>query len=198
MKPATVKPQWQVFIMDDCLGVQHLAGGTDIIHAGLLDVPFVQTGQTHGNTLPAEQHSTFNFNFSAHMEGPDLGEAGFESSDDGSLYAAANQNLRSGIFIPQLQQLSNGFHAKGAAAGGAAGQHRVDAQFLCSQISPEGIPGDIDWLIEASEKLTRVNSSQAASKKRCLFSSGRRRKVSEHKDVTPLENMTICHCDKLS
>ena len=37
-------------------------------------MPFVQTRQAHGDTLPAEAHTALDLNFSAHVEGPDTGE----------------------------------------------------------------------------------------------------------------------------
>ena len=50
------------------LQVQGFSGGTDSGFAGLLDVPFVKTGDTHGDTLPAEGHTAGDIGFSAHVE----------------------------------------------------------------------------------------------------------------------------------
>ena len=48
-------------------------GGPDCLDIGLLDMPFVQSRQAHGDSFPPKAHAAFYFGFSAHMEGPGTG-----------------------------------------------------------------------------------------------------------------------------
>ena len=61
--------------------IQRDPGGPDRLFAGLLDVPFVKTGQSHGNTLPAEAHGAFKLCFAAGMESPGAGIGLTEMAD---------------------------------------------------------------------------------------------------------------------
>ena len=49
-------------------GVQRGAGGAHCGLAGLLDVPFIQAGQPHGDALAPETHAAFQFDLAAHVE----------------------------------------------------------------------------------------------------------------------------------
>ena len=50
------------------------------VGVGLLDMPFVQPGQAHGDTLAAEGHTAFQQRFAAGMERPRPGQAARSSS----------------------------------------------------------------------------------------------------------------------
>ena len=70
------------------------SGGPDCLDIGLLDMPFVQSRQTHGDTLPAEDHAAFQLHLAAHVEGPGLGKFFPESGDDLRVNTRSNENLR--------------------------------------------------------------------------------------------------------
>ena len=80
-------------------------GGTDGIFVRLLNVPFVQAGQPHGNISPPKPHAAFQQCFAAHVEGGCTGKLLPQTGDDGGVDPRSNQNLRAALGIAQLQKL---------------------------------------------------------------------------------------------
>jgi hypothetical protein len=112
------------------LSIQRQTGGSNNCFACLLNVPFVQSGYSHGNTLPAEAHSTFNVQLAAHVEGPDLWEMLSEGGDGFGIDTGTYQNFRALARIPQLQKRTDDFHALQTAAGCTAGKNSVNPQLF--------------------------------------------------------------------
>ena len=59
----------------------------------LLDVPFVQTGKSHRNTLPAEDHGAFDFCLSAHVKCPGLRKFLPEIADNPGIYTGTKSAI---------------------------------------------------------------------------------------------------------
>ena len=60
-------------------------GSAHGVGVGLLDMPFVQPGQAHGDTLAAEGHTAFQQRFAAGMERPRPGQGRPQFVDDSSV-----------------------------------------------------------------------------------------------------------------
>lgn len=54
--------------------IQRGSSSTDSIGGCLLNVPFVQTGKSHGHALTAENHAALQFQLAAHMERTGTGD----------------------------------------------------------------------------------------------------------------------------
>lgn len=108
------------------------------------NVPFVETGDAHGHTLPPEAHSALDGGFSAHVEGPGSRETAAEPFDHGCVDSGTDQNLRSVNRILQLQQLADQVRAGSAAGCGTAGQYGIKAEPAGSEVGFCRIPGYID------------------------------------------------------
>lgn len=80
-------------------------GGADGILVRLLNVPFVQAGQPHGNIDPPKPHTAFQQCFAAHVEGGCLRKLLPQTGDDGSFDPRSNQKLRAALGIAQMQKL---------------------------------------------------------------------------------------------
>ena len=61
---------------------------------GLLDMPFVQAGQAHGDALAAEAHGALDFRFAAHMESLRTGDGIEKGGNDLGIDTGANEDLR--------------------------------------------------------------------------------------------------------
>ena len=69
----------------------------------LLNMPLIKAGDTHGDTLAAENHTAFDIGFSTHMKGSDTGEFLVEIVDHAGLYTGTYQYFRTVSGIPQSQ-----------------------------------------------------------------------------------------------
>ena len=77
-------------------------------------MPFVKTGNAHGDTLPAEDHAAFNLCLAAHVEGAGGGEFCPEGGNNLCIYTCTNKNFGAALGIPEFQKLSDGFFSRGA------------------------------------------------------------------------------------
>ena len=71
-----------------------------MLRSRLMDMPFIQSRTTHGDSLPAETHPAFHIGFSAHMEGARLGIPHAESGNDPGIDPGTDEHLRAVILIP--------------------------------------------------------------------------------------------------
>ena len=101
---------------------------TDSFRICLLDVPFVETRNTHGHFVPAEDHTAFDIDLAAHVEGLCLGILCQDGFDYRSLHAGTDEHFGAILGIPKFQQFSDGFDTCQTVAFGTAGEHRIDAQ----------------------------------------------------------------------
>ena len=91
--------------------IQFGFGGANCRFVRLLDVPFIQTRQPHGNTLPAEAHAAFQFCLSAHVESPGPGNFSPELSDDRCIDPGTDEYPGAVSLFPEGQQFFNVLHS---------------------------------------------------------------------------------------
>lgn len=75
-------------------------GSAHGVGVGLLDMPFVQPGQAHGDTLAAEGHTAFQQRFAAGMERPRPGQGRAQFVDDSGVHTGTDQHLGAVQLVP--------------------------------------------------------------------------------------------------
>ena len=111
-------------------------------------MPFIQTGQTHGDTFPAEEHAAFNFGLAAHVEGSGSGIVPAESSNDLGIYTGTDKNFRTAFAIPDGEKLTNHILTGHTVTGSTAGQNGIDAHSSGIPIGFQGIYGDVNASVQ--------------------------------------------------
>ena len=73
--------------------MQYRLRRTHCLDIGLLDMPFIQSGQSHRNAFPTKTHTAFHQLFTAHMKSPGAGQTAAQCFDHFIMNPCANQHL---------------------------------------------------------------------------------------------------------